>query len=349
MSIAGPAPLGVPMELPKQIAKPLNQIEQVMEFGRSTLETVEAWVPVVENVTGKLPKPVDQALKGTSFYYGAMGLFAIKSLVMDIRDAIVASNVVDRVKSICRAVISGGNIAMAANAILGGLKTVGVIAKNALPWTEIVNNVLFPLQALSLGLSVHDFTETANDHHEFLQNLNVKDLTSSCQYVMKNKDRLRKVLVLSKKTNLDLRAERIMQGIQSVNAEERRIAKEEGDALVSILRRRVNTKFNLEVAGLVVKVAAVATAGISIVVPPNPVTMGIGAICAVASLALYSLEKLLLSSNKDPFAEPENVWYKQMAHKARQFVYRCADSVEKVALDTASRLETRLQQPLAVM
>lgn len=349
MSIAGSAPLGVPMELPKQIAKPLNYLEQAMEFGRSTLETVEAWVPVVENVAGKLPKPVDHALKGTSFYYGAMGLFAIKSLVTDIRDAIVASTVVDRVKSICRAVISGGNIAMAGNAILGGLKTVGVLAKNALPWTEIVNNVLFPLQALSLGLSVHDFSETATDRHEFLHNLNVQDLTATCQYVIKNKDRLRKALVLSKKTNLDFRADRIMQGIQSANAEERRLAKEEGEALVAILRRRVNTKFTLEVAGLVVKVAAVATAGISIFVPPNPVTLGIGAICAVASLAIYSLEKLLLQSNKDPFSEPDAVWHKQMAHKARQFVYTCADNVEKIALDTASRLETNLQQPLAVM
>jgi len=326
MNISEALPAANPFELPK----PLTKAQQLMEFGQSAIFAIDSMAPIIRGITGKFPRPVAIALKATNFFHGAVGLLSIPTFASDIYNAIKSSTVVDRVKNICKAVISGGSVILGGNSILGGLKTVGVIAKNSLPWTSIVAKFLFPLEVLSAGLAAHDVSEIHDDRREILDNMKVEDLTKACQYVIKNKERLRKVFVVSKKTQIDLRAERIMKGLQSENLDAQRLARQEGEEFVNTLRRRINTKYGLQVAALAVKVTGVVSLGVSLFVPPNPVTLGIGAICAVAGFALYGLEKLLI--NKDPFTKSSDVWHEQIFHQARTIVYKGMDAVEGAVL-----------------
>ncbi len=198
----------------------------------------------------------------------------------------------------------------------------------AFAWTSLVNTILFPLQLISLGLDTHQLYETAKDKKEVLAQLKLTDLTSSCEYVLKNHERLTGVFALSKKTKIDHKAQELLERLHA--ADNKETAKTDAEEFIKILRRRMHTKYNLEVAGIIMKVALVTLGALSLFILPNPVTLGIAGVFGAAGLVLFAAQKLVL--NKDPFAKPSTVWYAQVAHKLRQSLNAITDAAERLSL-----------------
>jgi hypothetical protein len=172
------------------------------------------------------------------------------------------------------------------------------------------------VQLISIGLDVHALNDTRKEKKDILSNIDFTDITASCKYIVENEQSVRKTLNFSKAANIAARAQAIVDGQTS---------QEDAIAFIKICRRRIHTKYNLDVAKLSAKVAGVAMAAISLFVPPNPVTLGIAGISAVTQVALFGLGKLLL--NKDPFSAPRDVWYAQLADKVREHAGRLTDAI----------------------
>lgn len=318
------------------IPKVMAKAQGIHDKASAAIETSSAFLEAVDTLTGKVSNSVKDAF-GTMGFVGAFNaVFAIPSLINNIAKAVRTSSVVERVKSVFKAVLDVGSLWMGANGILNGLKSVGVIAESALSWTAIVNAVLFPLQIISLGLDAHNLAESTKERNELLAKIRptglakytVSDLTEGCRYIVQNHERLRKTLHLSKGTTLDVRAQKLFERLERSDGG----AKEDAIAFMKILRTRINTKYNLEVAGLAAKTAGVVIAGVSFFVPPNPVTWGLAGVCGVASLLIFGLEKVLL--NKDPFSAPRDVWHAKLAHKVREGFGGVTNLVERISLKT---------------
>lgn len=316
------------LELPKFV----KQAKTVYEKSDAFVATASSIVSGVDAFVTKVPTKVTNAVGALSFYSGINAAFAAPSMVCNISKAVRATNVVDRVKSVFRAMLDGGAIWGAVNAVVSGLKSVGAVAAKALTWMPIVNAALFPLSIIDAGLDGHQLYETRNARKDILANITVTDLTKSLEYVKDNHASLSKTLVLSKKTEINEKAQEILTRLTS--SEDKKEVQAEAEQFVKILRRRIHTKYNLEFAGVISKVAAVGIAGAALVVPANFVAWGLAAASAVASGGIFVAGQVLL--NKDPFSPPKDVWYAKMAEKVRLFAGRVTDGIERLSLKVST-------------
>ena len=317
-----------------EIPEVFQHVKAVHDTASVAVDIASSVMTAVDTLTGKVSNSVKTVFGALGFVGGAGAIFTIPSLINNVSKALRASSVVERVKSAFRAVLDGGALWNAANGIIGGLKSVGVIAANALSWISIVNIALFPLQAITIGLDVDQLAELSEEKNKLLAKIrphghasySVRDLTEACSYVRENHKRLREILQLSEASELDRLAQRLYDRL--VVGTEEVSARHDAVEFMKILKRRIHTKYNLEVAALSAKVAGVVAAGVSLFVPVNPVTWGIAGAFGIASLATAGIGAFLL--NDDPFSGPADVWYSKFAHKIRQGFGVITDAIEWV-------------------
>lgn len=295
-------------EVPKELKKSAvihEKLGAVVEISQTFVETVDNGFTKVSDVVKRI--------FGALSFVGAAGLiFAIPSMISNITKAIANSHPIERAKNIGRAILDATAVWMSTNAILNGLQAVRVLSSSALSWTYIVNVALFPLQLIGIGIDSYELSETKSQKTELLARLDVKDLTKSLNYVKKNHGDLAKFLGISKKCEIEKKAQALKQDKQA------------SEAFIQMLRRRVNTIYNLKVANLVIKVSALVVTGTLLFIP-NPISMGIAGVCGLAGLATFGVEKLLLP--KDPFTQSDS-WYGKTAEKARQLFGRVTDALD---------------------
>lgn len=319
-----------------ELPEVFHQVKAVHETAAAAVDIASSAMTAVDTLTGKVSDSVKNVFGALGFVGGAGAIFTIPSLINNISKAIRASSLVERVKSAFRALLDGGALWNAANGILGGLQSVGVIAAKAISWTSIVNIALFPLQAISIALDTHQLVELREERNKLLSYIRphglakytISDLTRACKHVADNHESLRETLNLSEAADLGRRAQSLYDRL--ISSQEQVTTKDDAIAFMKILRRRIHTKYNLEVAGLSAKVAGVVVAGVSLFVPPNPITWGIAGVFGIASLAIAGLGKLLL--NDDPFSGPRDVWYSKLAHKIREGFGAMTDAAERLSL-----------------
>jgi hypothetical protein len=287
------------------------------------------FVTAIDSVTNKVPQAIKQSLGNMAFLSGAGLLFTIPSMVCNITKSIASSSLVERVKSAFKAVVDFAATWMATNSLIMGLKSVGVLAAESIGWAWHVSVALLPLQILNIGLDVYDLNDLTHKKKDILANITVKDITKSCTYIEQNHESLRKTLGLSKATDIAAKARELLATPN----------KEKSEKFVKTLRRRINTKFNLEVSKLASKVGNIVMGTLSLFIPLTPATLAIGGLFGLSSLLLFGLEKLLI--NKDPFSEPKDVWYSKAAHKIREGFGKVTDAIEQASIKTSRLFATR--------
>lgn len=332
MTIAINKTTGELFELPEVF----HRIKAAHETASTAVEIASSVMTAVDSLTGKVSNSVKNVFGTLGFLGGAGVIFTIPSLINNISKAIRASTLIERVKNAFRAVLDGGALWNAANGIIGGLKSVGVIAAKALSWTSIANIALFPLQTISIALDTHQLIELKEEKDTLLAKIRphglakytISDLTHACEYIVKNHEHLREILQISAGAKLQERAQTLYNRL--ITSQDQVSAVTDAVDFMKILRRRINTKYNLEVAELTAKVTGVVVASVSLFVPPNPITWGISGVFGIAALAICGLRKVLL--NDDPFCGPSNVWYSKLAHKVREGFGSITDAAEKLSL-----------------
>ncbi|MCE5293597.1 MAG: hypothetical protein LLF94_03160 [Chlamydiales bacterium] len=312
------------------IPSAMRTIEAVQGHVVSVVDATHSIVDAVDDVFSNVPRVVKNSIGTLSFVKGFNVFFAIPSFINNIGKAIKASHLIERIKSVCRAALDVEAIWNAAYGVLMGLRYIAVLTKEAIAWTGIVNIVLFPIQIISVALDAHSVHETrlerkviiANIRPQDLKKYTIKDITKACKFVATHQN-LRKTLGISKRSNLEKRANDLYMRFKK--AEDKEKTMQDGLAFIKIIERRIHTSYNLKVADIVAKAAGAVMAGISLFVPPNPVTMGLAGVFGVASLCVLGFKKLLL--NKDPFAATRDVWHQNLLHKARECVGRATDAI----------------------
>lgn len=253
--------------------------------------------------------------------------------------------VVKNIKSVAKLVSgeTGTALAIGSN-IVKGLQGFGAIAqdnaftKNLLSVAALVHSTF---QLVPTVFSVEEITTVRN---EMLANIasseptdlrekRVEQLKASCDYVMKNEKRLRKSLDLAKETRIHLVSQRVLEGLKSDSEEVRNKALEEGEKLMQTLRRRVNTKFGIELTKLNVRTAGVAISIASFFTGPSPTALIAFGAFGVATLALYVFEKVMLP--KDPFSVPKDVWHEKAPHNFREGFFNGYRAVQDAMRQTA--------------
>ncbi len=306
----------------------VDKTDEVMGGVKGIVNTLDAFVT-------KVPGGLKQAVGTMSFFGAVSGAFAVPSLASNVSKAVYANNAVDRVKSVVRATLDANAMWNGFTSVVWALKTVRAMAADAFSWVATVSKVLFPLQALDFGLDAHETYTQRQKRDTLLANIKVEDLTKSAEYIRDNYSDVRKALVITKKAEIDKKAMAILEGLKKT-PEEAKKAQAEGEAFMKVLRRRVNTKYNLQYAGSVAKAFGVAAGAVSLAAP-NPVTGGLVGATALASGVLFVVGKIAL--NKNPFEQAGDQWYQKLAAKIRVVVGNMTDAVERAALRLA---QTRL-------
>ena len=317
----------------------IKAVEAVHGHVISAVEAANSIVDAVDDVFSCVPKVVKNSVGALSFANGFNVFFAIPSFINNVGKAIKSSSLVERIKNACRAALDVGALWNAANGILNGLRSIAVLTSEAIAWTGIVNIILFPLQVISVALDAHSVHEARLDRNMVIANIRpqglkkytIEDITKACNFVATHPN-LRKTLNFSKRTNLEKRAHDLFMRFKAGQDEMQTM--QDGLAFIKIIERRIHTSYNLKVADIVAKAAGVVIGGISLIVPPNPVTMGLAGVCGVASLCILGFKKLLL--NKDPYSATRDVWHQNLLHKARECIGSVTDKIGNRYLQRAT-------------
>ncbi|MBS0637491.1 MAG: hypothetical protein JSS12_08260 [Verrucomicrobia bacterium] len=310
-----------PLDLPKPIlfAKEVHEIIGVI------IDSASSFVTSVEHITGRVYQVAQKCFAILGFLGFAGATFSLVSFASNITKAVQTSSCAERVKNLFKAAVDVGDTWGAVNGFLWAFEAVNVISKNALSWTPFVSAILFPSQVISLGLDMHDHADTKEMRNQLMPILRAKDLTRACGYVVEHQQTVRKFLHFSKATELQKRAETLFNRLQAGELQ----AETDATAFIEVLKTRVNTKYNLEVAALATKVATVASTAVSIAMPLNVVSWGITAIGGIASTIIFGLQKLLL--NKNPFSSPRDLWYERAFHAVRLHFNQLTQAIERRA------------------
>lgn len=307
---------------PLHLPKPIVFAKEVQEIVATIIDSASSFVTTIENITGRVYRAAQKVFATLGFLGGVGAVFSAASFVSNVTKAIHASSAADRIKTVFRAIVDGSDAWGGVNGLLWAFEAVGVIAQSALTWTPIVNAIFFPAQIVSIGLDLHDHAETAEMRNELLPMLRAKDLTKACGYVAEHHYRIRKFCQLSKATELHQKAQTLFSRL-TAGEEQARV---DAAAFIQVLKTRVNTRYNLEVAALAAKVTTVASTAISLMMPLNAVSWCITAVSGIASTIIFGLQKLLL--NKNPFAEPRDVWYERAAQAVRHQFNNLTNAIE---------------------
>ena len=335
-----------------QMPKIMRQAKVVHETTTTVVDISTTFVEVVATTTGRVSDSVKHTFGALSFVGGLNVIFTIPSLINNVAKAIRASSIIDRIINAFRAAMDGFALWTTANVIINGLRCFGVIAAKALSWIPLVNIILFPLQFGTVGLDSLEISDLRKERDGLFSKIRprglakytVEDLTCGCKYIVANSERIRKTMQLSKNTDIQGRAEKLLERLTEANADINIMR--ESKEFLKILRTRINTQYNLKVAGLAARTAGVVVAGVSLFVPPNPFTWALAGVFGLAALVCFALEKVLL--NKDPFSPTEDVWHAKVVHKVRQGFGEVTKAAERMSIRASNIREVNLQ-PVAVL
>ncbi len=281
------------------------------------------------------PTPTgNKAIGATNFIDSFCGVFAIPNIFLSIYKACCTHSLIKRIQYVASAVVSTGTVASVITSTINGLRAVGVIAQNALPWAHIVSQALYPIQFVSLALDLYSLHRTSSLRSKVIAPLTlnkklpiekrIENLTSACTHVLKEKH-FSKILGFSKEAAIKARVEAIRNSLLTSECSR---ALDEGESLMKMLKGRLQTKFVLHVAAVVVSVVSIILTGVLLFTAPPLAIIGVAIAVGSASGIIGFTEKLLLDDN--PFRAPPDVWYEKITYQLRQCANAVLDKVKKI-------------------
>lgn len=315
---------------------PLRKAQKFHTPALKVVSTTKGIVSFFKATGAAIPEGIGKTVGCAQVCTGIGGIFSVVQFFIDVSKAVYAKSLTSRIKNLARAVLDGGYILGAINSIVSGLKAVKVIAQDALPWTNIISKILFPLQFISLGLDLHQMSETSQAHNEFLKNTEllssrdlksrrIQNLTQAVSYVKENHKKIKSDFKLSKKVDLEGRANEILENLKN-NQE---ISINKGEEFVNILRGHIKTKLNFQVANTALRIVGIVSAALAIATPPNPATLGLAAVTGLVGLAVFGLEKLMVTKN--PFETSPGTFPGRIPHDLRRVAFGAVSAVNQGA------------------
>lgn len=326
------------IEVPKYIEEPAKQIQKTI---KSTVKWGKIFYGVKDDVFDESISKSDKVWTGIKPLLPGIGLITdIPKFINNVYAAMEVDKTMDKAYHATKAVLGGLGIVQVGTSIIEGAKFFGWIAKDALPWTPVVSLALFPLQILGLESAVSTIYQGFKAKEMMEQELpkskktdspqdRFTNLTKSCRYIIDNKKEVGKLLSISKEAGISDKAKKILSDLASENNDTRIKALEEGEAMMKILRTRVDTKIGIGIGAIAVKVTALVASGILLFALPTPAAPAILGAVAVLSLSFWAFEKIML--NGDPLSKPKDVWHEQIPHQIRESVHGAAKEVRKFA------------------
>lgn len=276
-------------------------IVQTLDGVHAVTTTLIAISSTVVDIIGVVEERVKVTVGGLGMVGGARAFFVLPNLINNSAKAIRTNHLVVRIKNVARVILDAGALWAAAHEVLWGLKHVGVLAQEAITWTQVVNQALFPLQFVSLGIDLHDAAETESLKRQITTQKNHRTF---CEFVVEHHRAIRKKLSLSKASRIDKKAQAILETF----SESPKKAKMEAEQFRRVFEKRVSKRLALDLLNVVVKVVAVVSVAIMLFMPPNPAVWIVAGVSGVLTASITVLDLLLMS--EDPFAKQQDLIYR---------------------------------------
>lgn len=280
--------------------------------------TTAAYINVVyHNVPAKLMS----CIKVTKVLNGLNVVTNLPSFVNNAYAAFKTSSPSMRIERIWQTLTAGAEVIEGFADTVEGLRAVRIIPKALLPWTGLVDPILFPIGMIGFMRGTYKFAET----HEFYNEMkdSFKPLPSkadandqiakTCNFIITNERRITKSLDFDQDAKIAQRARTILNGLTADKEE----AAKRTDELTKVLRGRVNTKLGLDVSTMALKAVEIASAAFLIGFGASPVGLGVMGAAIALSLIPLGISTFGLSGNPfDKTPSPIDV----IAKKATSFV-----------------------------